>query len=169
MILNAWTVLLSALQFCLFDTPGQAVNWQSKVNMLAVMWSKENRKLANHISLKQCSALQFPKEKNTIHSPQDKHTVTVTWSWHKILDPDSLLFISLIIASSASIHCPLSLDSAKLLAISQALLFSRNWECRSAQLYFTNTKFGSLWTYYTSVVTPLSFQRSLYWRKFIYD
>lgn len=42
-----------------------------------------------------------------------KHLATVRWIWHKILNPDPLLFISLVIASSASIPCPLSLDSAK--------------------------------------------------------
>lgn len=43
-----------------------------------------------------------------------------------ILDHDPLLFIFLVIDSSAPIHCPLSLDSAKVLPISQVLLFSRD-------------------------------------------
>lgn len=77
----------------------------------------------NPISLKQCSALQFPKEKkNTIHQTHSHCQMELA----QILDPDPLLFISLVITSSASIHCQLSLDSAKVLAISQALLFCRD-------------------------------------------
>lgn len=128
-------------------------NWEHRGNKLAVIRSKGNGKVVNPVSLKQCSALQFPKQK--------LNPVNVSWSWHKILDPGPLLFISLVIGSSASIHCPFTLDSTKVLAISQALPASRDWECKSSQLYFTNTKLGSLRTYFISVVTLFCFKRSL--------